>query len=126
MAQAYGMPEGIYVYKIVAGGAASRSDLRERDIITKFDGEKVKNGDDLKKMLTYYKAGSTVTMTVQSLENGKYVERNVQITLAPRAICRRARIARTRARVNHRQVRRENWKIENTPSAKWAGMDICP
>ncbi|MFQ8842225.1 MAG: hypothetical protein ACLR8P_16300 [Clostridium fessum] len=23
MAQAYGMPEGIYVYKIVAGGAAS-------------------------------------------------------------------------------------------------------
>lgn len=51
------------------------------DIITKFDGEKVKNGDDLKKMLTYYKAGSTVTMTVQSLENGKYVERNVQITL---------------------------------------------
>ena len=81
MAQAYGMPEGIYVYKIVAGGAASRSDLRERDIITKFDGEKVKNGDDLKKLLTYYKAGSTVTMTVQSLENGKYVERNVQITL---------------------------------------------
>ena len=85
MAQAYGMPEGIYVYKIVAGGAASRSDLRERDIITKFDGEKVKNGDDLKKMLTYYKAGSTVTMTVQSLENGKYVERNVQITLGSKS-----------------------------------------
>ena len=85
MAQAYGMPEGIYVYKIVAGGAASRSDLRERDIITKFDGEKVKNGDDLKKLLTYYKAGSTVTMTVQSLENGKYVERNVQITLSSKS-----------------------------------------
>ena len=85
MAQAYGMPEGIYVYKIVAGGAASRSDLRERDIITKFDGEKVKNGDDLKKLLTYYKAGSTVTMTVQSLENGKYVERNVQITLGSKS-----------------------------------------
>ena len=85
MAQAYGMPEGTYVYKIVAGGAASRSDLRERDIITKFDGEKVKNGDDLKKLLTYYKAGSTVTMTVQSLENGKYVERNVQITLGSKS-----------------------------------------
>ena len=85
MAQAYGMPEGIYVYKIVAGGAASKSDLRERDIITKFDGEKVKNGDDLKKLLTYYKAGSTVTMTVQSLENGKYVERDVQITLGSKS-----------------------------------------
>ena len=84
-ASMYGMPRGIYVYKIVAGGAASRSDLRERDIITKFDGEKVKNGDDLKKLLTYYKAGSTVTMTVQSLENGKYVERNVQITLGSKS-----------------------------------------
>ena len=85
ISQMYNMPEGIYVYKIVAGGAASRSDLRERDIITKFDGEKVKNGDDLKKLLTYYKAGSTVTMTVQSLENGKYVERNVQITLGSKS-----------------------------------------
>ena len=47
--------------------------------------EKVKNGDDLKKLLTYYKAGSTVTMTVQSLENGKYVERNVQITLGSKS-----------------------------------------
>ena len=37
--------------RLLRGGAASRSDLRERDIITKFDGEKVKNGDDLKKML---------------------------------------------------------------------------
>lgn len=85
MAKAYDMPEGIYVYKIVDGGAASKSDLRERDIITKFDGEKVKNGDELKKLLTYYKAGSTVTMTVQSLENGSYVEREVQITLGSKS-----------------------------------------
>ncbi|WP_294151305.1 S1C family serine protease [uncultured Clostridium sp.] len=81
MAQAYGMPEGIYVYKIVEGGAAASSDLRERDIITKFDGETVKTGDELQKMLTYYKGGSNVTLTVQSLENGAYVERQVQITL---------------------------------------------
>ena len=81
MAQAYGMPEGIYVYKIVEGGAAAQSDLRERDIITKFDGETVKTGEDLQKMLTYYKGGSQVTLTVQSLENGSYVERQVEITL---------------------------------------------
>ena len=81
MAQSCGMPEGIYVYKILPGGAASRSDLRERDIITKFDGETVKTGDDLQKMLTYYKGGTTVTLTVQSLENGSYVERKVDLTL---------------------------------------------
>lgn len=81
MAEAYGMPEGIYVYKIVEGGAAASSDLRERDIITKFDGETVKNGEDLQKMLTYYKGGSTVTLTVQTLENGAYEERQVEVTL---------------------------------------------
>lgn len=81
MSQAYGMPRGIYVYKIVEGGAAANSDLRERDIITKFDGETVKNGEDLQQLLTYYKGGTTVTLTVQSLENGEYVERQVEVTL---------------------------------------------
>lgn len=85
MAKAYDMPEGIYVYKIVEGGAASKSDLRERDIITKFDGERVRTGDDLQKMLTYYKGGTTVTLTVQSLENGSYVEREVPVTLGYRS-----------------------------------------
>ena len=84
MAKAYGMPEGIYVFKIVEGGAASHSDLRERDIITKFDGQTVKTGEELQKMLTYYRGGETVTLTVQSLEGGKYVERQVEVTLGLR------------------------------------------
>lgn len=81
MAASYGMPEGIYVYKIVEGGASASSTLRERDIITHFEGERVRNGEDLQKMLTYYSGGSEITLTVQSLENGAYVERQVPITL---------------------------------------------
>ncbi len=80
-ASMYGMPRGIYVYKIVEDSAASKSDLREKDIITKFDGQTVRTMADLKDMLTYYKGGDTVNLTVQSLENGQYVERTVQITL---------------------------------------------
>lgn len=79
--RAYGMPVGIYVYKIVEGGAAASSDLKEKDIITKFDGQSVKNMEELKQMLTYYEGGSTVTLTVQSLVNGAYVEHEVDITL---------------------------------------------
>lgn len=75
------MPVGIYVYKIVEGGAAASSDLKEKDIITKFDGQSVTNMEELKQMLTYYEGGSTVTLTVQSLANGAYVEHDVQITL---------------------------------------------
>lgn len=79
--QEFGMPVGIYIYKIVEGGAAASSDLKEKDIITKFDGQSVTNMEELKQMLTYYEGGSTVSLTVQSLVNGAYVEHEVQITL---------------------------------------------
>ena len=77
----YGMPRGIYVYKIVEGGAAASSGLREKDIITKFDKQTVRSMADLQEMLTYYEGGSTIELTVSSLENGEYVERTVEITL---------------------------------------------
>ena len=84
--QMYGMPEGVYVYKITENSAAANSDLREKDIITKFDGETVHSYADLTELLTYYKAGSTVTLTVQRLENGEYTEKEVEITLMNRPV----------------------------------------
>lgn len=83
-ASMYGMPKGIYVYKIVENGAASKSDLKEKDIITKFDGQSVRTMADLKDLLKYYRSGETVELTVQSLENGEYQERTVSITLGNR------------------------------------------
>lgn len=84
-AAAYGMPRGVYVYKIVEDGAAANSDLREKDIITKFDGQTVRSMADLQKMLTYYEGNSTINLTVRSLENGEYIERTVEITLGYKA-----------------------------------------
>ena len=83
-ASMYGMPKGIYVYKIVENGAASKSELKEKDIITKFDGQSVRTMADLKDLLKYYRSGETVDLTVQSLENGEYQERTVSITLGTR------------------------------------------
>ena len=80
----YDMPRGVYVFKIVEGGAAADSDLREKDIITKFDGQTIRSMSELKDMLTYYQGGSTVALTVQSLENGEYIERAVDVTLGYR------------------------------------------
>ncbi len=85
-ASLYGMPRGVYIYKIVENGAASRSDLREKDIITKFDGQTVRTMEDLKEMLTYYEGGDTVNLTVQSLEDGEYTERTVTVTLETRPV----------------------------------------
>ena len=84
--QAYGMPVGVYVYKIVPGGAAASSDLKEKDIITKFDGQSITTMEELKDMLTYYEGGSEITLTVQSLVNGAYVEHEVSITLGTKPV----------------------------------------
>lgn len=80
----YGMPQGVFVYKIVEGGAAASSDLKEKDIITKFDGQSVKTMAELKDMLIYYAGGDSIELTVQSLKDGEYVERQVTITLGTR------------------------------------------
>ncbi len=85
MSQAFAMPRGVYVYKILEGGAAANSDLKEKDIITKIDGSSVKNMSDLQEMLTYFKGGTTVKLTVQSLVDGEYQEREVNVTLGYRA-----------------------------------------
>ena len=85
MAKAYDMPQGIYVYKVVEGGAAESSDLKAKDIITKFDGQSVRSMEELKNMLTYYESGRKVDLTVQRLDDsGKYVEKTVSITLGKR------------------------------------------
>ena len=82
-AKALGMPEGVYIYKILEDGAAAGSGLFEKDIITKFDGQSVKTMADLQEVLTSYEVGETVDLTVQSLQDGQYVEHKVPVTLAP-------------------------------------------
>lgn len=80
-AREFGMPRGVYVYKILDDGAAAQSTLREKDIITKFDGQSIRSMTDLQDLLTYYEGGETVTLTVQSLDDGQYAERSVDVTL---------------------------------------------
>ena len=77
----YGMPQGIYVYKIMEDVAAAASTLQEKDSITKFDGQTVRSMTELKDMLTYYAGGDSVDLTVQRLEGGQYKEYTVTITL---------------------------------------------
>ncbi|MEY8337829.1 trypsin-like peptidase domain-containing protein [Lachnospiraceae bacterium 62-35] len=84
MSEAFGMPKGIYITEIIGGAAADSSELRENDIITKFDGQSVRSMEELRAMLSYYEGGTEVVLTVQSLENGKYVERKVSLVLGSR------------------------------------------
>lgn len=69
-AAAFGMPRGVYVYKILEEGAAAQSDLREKDIITRVDGQSVRNMTDLQELLACYEMGEQIDLTVQSQKAG--------------------------------------------------------
>ena len=80
-AAAFGMPKGVYVYKILKDGAAADSQLREKDIITKLDGMTVKSMQELQKFLKSYEAGETIELLVQRQEDGQYKEIQITVTL---------------------------------------------
>ena len=80
-ASLFGMPRGVYVYKVLGDGAAAESDLRDKDIITKVDGQSVKTMTELQELLACYELGEELELTVQTQENGQYQERIVQVTL---------------------------------------------
>lgn len=78
---AFGMPRGVYVYKILSDGAAAESDMREKDIITKVDGQSVKTMTELQELLACYELNEQIELTVQTQENGQYKERAITVTL---------------------------------------------
>ncbi len=81
-AQMYNMPTGVYIAEVTEGGAAEKAGLSKGTIITEFDGSSVSSMDSLKGQMAYYKAGETVTITVQVPENnGEYTESKVEVTL---------------------------------------------
>ena len=80
-AQRFNMPIGIYVNDVVEDSPADRAGLMEGDIITGVDGNKIETIADLKRALSYRKAGQTVQLKVQVMDGGKYVEKVLEVTL---------------------------------------------
>lgn len=81
-AKTYDMPEGVYVHTVMDGGAASKSDLKAKDIITKMDGEKISSMEDITEELKYHSIGDTVVLTVYRLNGSEYESVDVSVTLA--------------------------------------------
>ena len=64
MAEAYGMPEGIYVAQVYEGTGAEEAGVVKGDIITGINGMTVTTQDDLLNAMQYYSIGETVEITV--------------------------------------------------------------
>ena len=84
ISQMYNMPEGIYVVSVEEGSAAANAGIMKGDIITKFDGSSISSYSDLQKILQYYAAGDSVTITVQRPQNGEYVSVELNLILGSR------------------------------------------
>ena len=84
ISQMYNMPEDIYVVSVEEGSAAANAGIMKGDIITKFDGSSISSYSDLQKMLQYYAAGDSATITVQRPQNGEYVSIELNLTLGSR------------------------------------------
>ena len=82
--QMYGMPKGVFIFKIESGSAADMAGLKKGDIIVKFDGARISTSSDLEENMQYYKAGDTATITVKRVINGEYETVEVEITLGKR------------------------------------------
>ncbi len=61
-AQQAGVPEGLFVTGVQAGGPSDQAGLRVRDVITTIDGQKATNNDQLVIITLTKKAGDTVSI----------------------------------------------------------------
>ena len=80
----YNMPTGAFVRNVEDDSPAQEAGICKGDIIVKFDGQKVSDGDDLLDKLQYYKSGEKIEAVIARATNGEYEENTVELTLGTR------------------------------------------
>ena len=73
--------EGAYVAAVEDGSAAATGGIEEGDLITKIDDTQVTSREDLANALTYYTAGTKVTITVLRRGDSGYETKELSVTL---------------------------------------------
>ncbi len=81
-AEQFGMPEGVYVSRVMEKGGAAKAGITKGCIITGIEGSGISNMEGLQEQLSYYRIGETVKLTVQfPAGQGEYNEKEVEVTL---------------------------------------------
>lgn len=79
--QAYDIPIGAYISSVTEGSPAEKAGLQRGMVITELDGRMVRTREELVEYLGYYRAGETVTLTVEVRTEAGYEERQIAVTL---------------------------------------------
>ena len=80
----YNMPTGAFVRSVEDDSPAQEAGICKGDIIVKFDGQKVSDGDVLLDKLQYYKSGEKIEAVIARATNGEYEENTIELTLGTR------------------------------------------
>lgn len=81
LSEMYDIPEGVYIMEVIKDGAADKAGLSKYDVITAIEGETISSMEELKSQLEYYKKGEKVKLTIETLEDNEYSEKDIEIEL---------------------------------------------
>lgn len=79
--QVYGIPEGVFVAEVTEDGPADKAGIKANNVITEFDGKRVRTIDSLIDLLQYYEPGEEIDVTIQVMDGDGYQEKTVTVTL---------------------------------------------
>lgn len=84
LSEQFNMPVGIFVNDVVEDSPAEAAGLQQGHIITGYNNVKIETIDDLINVLTYSRPGDEITLKVKALQNGEYVDKQLNIVLSER------------------------------------------
>ncbi|MEX0621504.1 MAG: trypsin-like peptidase domain-containing protein [Candidatus Woykebacteria bacterium] len=76
-----GIPQGVFVQRVLAGTPAAKAGLEAGDVITKFGGQKLDENQTLSRVIGKFKVGQTIELEVN--RDGKTVKLKTTLTEAP-------------------------------------------
>ena len=81
----YNIPQGAYIREFTEDSAASKAGLVVGDVIIAVEGDDVDTSEELIEIISTYKAGETITVTVMSRDGNEYKKKDVEITLGAKS-----------------------------------------
>ena len=81
VAEAYQIPQGVYISNVSENSAAAAAGITAGSILTSFDGNTVTSVSDLQSLLQYYPAGSQVEVTLMVPDQSSYTEKAAESEL---------------------------------------------
>lgn len=84
LAAQFNMPVGIFINDIVKDSPAEKSGLQSGHIIVGFNDVKIETVDDLLNILSYSRPGEEIVLKIKELQNGQYIEKELNVTLSER------------------------------------------